>query len=133
MKSKDIYIGTIKKCGDIYWYEKYGEERFSPDCVIGSTTFGRIKKYAEPVCDNAILIKVDDKTFIWIDMINSKLDEFLISLGIAVKTIKTYPTSSYSLYVDENSLKPYFNCEINNLRTNQVKELSLNLKNKPKM
>ena len=65
-------------------------------------------------------------------MINSKLDEFLMNLGIAVKTIKTYPVSSYSLYVDENSLKPYFNFEINNLRTKQVKELSLNLKCKYK-
>ena len=37
MKQKDIYIGTLKQCRDIYNYKKFGEERYCPDFTIGGS------------------------------------------------------------------------------------------------
>lgn len=49
MNSKDVCIGTIKKCKSIYCYQNYGEERFVPNFIIGHTKLGETHKYVDIV------------------------------------------------------------------------------------
>ena len=128
MNSKDIFIGTIKKCTNLYGYENYGEEHFVPEFQICSTILGSLRKYVEKIDDKAILIKVNDNNYIWLDTINTKKEEFLINRGYAMNTIGIGPVCDNSLYVDVNTLKPLFDKEIDNLKVKDVKLLTLNLK-----
>ena len=128
MHSKDIFIGTIKKCTNLYGYENYGDEHFVPEFQICSTIHGSLRKYVEKIDEKAILIKVDDNNYVWLESINSKIDEFLINRGFAMNTIGVSPVSNNSLFVDKETLKPYFDKEIDNLKVKDVKLLTLGLK-----
>ena len=128
MNSKDIFVGTVKECSDIRAYKEYGEELYIPDFVLGKTEFGTTYKYVKVVDDKAVLIKVDEKNYIWLDMLESRMDEFLVNLGIAVKTIGTSPSCSGQLYVDAQTLEPYFEEEIDKLKVNHVRSLTSCLK-----
>ena len=47
MQSQNIFIGTIKKCKNLYWYEKYGDEHYFGDFQIGHCEIGTIYKYVD--------------------------------------------------------------------------------------
>lgn len=125
MKSENIFIGTVKKCGDIYWYNQFGEERFVGDFKIGSSITGSIHKYVNIIDDKAILIKINEDKYIYFDMITTPIEKILLSLGIPVKVIGTQPFHSNELYVDKKTLKPYFQNENENI---SIKKLTLSTK-----
>lgn len=124
MKSKNIFIGTIKECKNLYWYERCGDEQYVSDFKIGRTQIGTIHKYVDIIDKEAILIRINEKKYIWINLL-TKYDEFLVNVGIGVKTISTFPTSDHQLFVDEQTLKPYFKDENHNLSVKKIKSLVL--------
>lgn len=130
MKDYNIFIGTIKKCNNIYCYEKYGEERYVGDCIIGHTEVGEIHRYVDTITENAILIKVGKK-YIWLDLLTTFTEEFLVNLGIPINAFNTFPSTDNELFVDEESLAPYFeNTEDKNLSVKGLKkEISRSQKN----
>lgn len=123
MKSKNIFIGTVKKCKNLYCYKQYGDEKYFGDFRIGSTEIGTIHRYTDIIDEKAILIKVNEEKYIWIDLL-TKADEVLVNLGIPINIIKTFPTCDGALFVDKKTLKPYFENNINNnLNIKKIKSL----------
>lgn len=114
MECKDIFIGTIKQCKDLVSYNKYGEEHYTGDFRIGHTEVGTIHKYVDVIDKNAVLMRVSEDVYIYLDKVTSKFDELLVNLGIAVHTIGTEPLIDNGLFVDETTLEPIF--EDNNIK-----------------
>ena len=123
MECKDIFKGTIKQCKDLNSYNKYGEEHYSGDFRIGHTEIGTIHKYVDVIDNNAILIRVNECEYIWLDNITRKFDELLINLGIAVNTIGIAPYSDGAVFVDKTTLEPVFEDNNANLSVKKVKAL----------
>jgi len=120
MKKSNIYIGTVKQCNDMYWYERRGEKYFEGDFIIGYTISGRMRSYVDVITDKAILIKVSENSYVWFDLSNTIKDRILMGLGIAVNVINNKPHYDREYFVDESTLKPYFKENINediNVRT----------------
>ena len=120
MKKSNVFIGTVKQCNNIYWYERRGEKYFDGDFVVGHTTFGRMRSYVDKISDKAILIKVSEGKYIWFDLIDTIKDRILVDLGIAVNVIGTKPHYDREYFVDETTFKPYFKENMNediNVRT----------------
>lgn len=111
MKNRDIYIGTIKKCNSLYCYKKYGEKAYIGDFRINNTEIGQMYDFVDVISDQAILIKVTDNKYIWLNKIQSFGDELRVNLGISPKTISTYPSNDKDLFVDTKTLIPYFENE----------------------
>jgi len=127
MKKSDIFVGTIKKCNSLFYYKEYGEERYVGDFIIGHTEIGSIHKYVNIVCDKAILIKVNENKYMWLNLLTTLTDEILVNLGIPVKVINTFPSADNDYFVDKNSLNPYFE---NNEKTKiSVKSLKKTIDN----
>lgn len=108
MKSKNVFIGTIKKCKDLYYYEKYGDEHYFGDFRTERCAMGTIHRYVDVIDENAVLIKVGESKYIWVDLSKNKIEEFLVNLGIAINTIETTPYQNGDLFVDENTLQSVF-------------------------
>lgn len=108
MKKSNVFIGTVKQCKNIYWYERRGEKYFDGDFIIGRTTFGKMRSYVDEISDKAILIKVSEDKYIWFDLVDTIKDRILLNLGIAVNVIGNKPHFDKEYYVDETTLKSYF-------------------------
>ena len=128
MKSKNVFKGTIKKCEDFYSYMKYGEERYVGDFKVGKIEVGTTYKYANIIDEEAILLKMNDKKFVWLDLVNTKAEEILVNLGIACNAISTSPVCNNDIFVDEETLEPYFKGENTNLSVKKIKSLVSNSK-----
>ena len=123
MQSKNIFIGTIKKCKNLYWYEKYGDEYYFGDFRIGHCEVGTTHKYVDIIDEKAILIKVGESKYIWDDLLANKIEEILVNLGISMNTIRTIPSYDGDLFVDEKTIKHAFKDNKNNLSIKKVKSL----------
>ena len=123
MKNKDVYVGIIKKCNNLYFYERYGEKRFVGDCQIGPVMIGSIHTYVDVVAEKAILIKVNEEQFIWLDDLNNFVDGLLVDLGFPIKLIGTVPFATGELFVDKDSLVPYYIEEEKKTRNLKVRQL----------
>lgn len=108
MKREDIFIGRIKKCRNVYLYKQYGDSRYVPDFSINKTEFGTIENYAYEVDSCAILIKATENQFIWLNSLTSFFDEAKVNLGFSVNALETLPTQDGELFVDIDSLVPYY-------------------------
>ena len=128
MKSKNVFKGTIKKCEDFYSYMKYGEERYVGDFKVGKIEVGTTYKYANIIDEEAILLKMSDKKFVWLDLVNTKAEEILVNLGIACNAISTSPICNNDIFVDEETLEPYFKAEDKKLSVKKIKSLVSNSK-----
>lgn len=51
---------------------------------------------------------MSDKKFVWLDLVNNKLEELLVNLKIPYNTISIYPICDNDIFVDEETLKPFF-------------------------
>lgn len=111
MNTNQIYIGTIKKCRNVYLYEKYGEKRYIGDFSINNMECGYIDNIIEIITDEAILIKLEENKFVWINQIETLKDRLLVNLGIPSKIITVSPVIDKDLFVDKKTLIPYFSKE----------------------
>ena len=122
MKSNEIFIGTIRQCICINRYEEYGDEKFFPEFEINHNIFGSTEKYTKQITDQAILIRVNENKYIWINHLTSFKDDLLVNLGLPIKAISTKPSCDNDLFVVEDSLKPYFNnTENKNISVNKLR------------
>ena len=112
MKREDIFIGKIKKCRNVYQYKQYGDSRYVPDFSINKTEFGTIENYAYVVRDVAVLIKATENKYIWLNTLTSFIDEVKVNLGIEVNALNCEPTQDGELFVDIDSLVPYYEDEL---------------------
>lgn len=108
MKKSQVFVGTIKRCNNFYCYEKYGEEKYFADCRVGHTEFGTLSRYVDIIDEQAILIKVAEDEYIYLKSLKNPLEEILVDLKIYNKTITTYPSEDNELFVEEDTLVPYF-------------------------
>lgn len=108
MKNRDVFVGTIKKCNDLYCYKKYGETRYVGDFALRNIEVGQIQHYTDVVDDKAILIKIDEDKYVWLNSVMTIFDELLVDIGIPVNTISTVPSTDNELFVDKKSLVQYF-------------------------
>lgn len=108
MNTNQIYIGTIKKCKNVYLYENHGEKRYIGDFIINHTECGYIDNIVETITDEAILIKTNTNKYVWLNQIESLKDEILLEIGLPNKIINSLPIKDNDLFVDESTLIPYF-------------------------
>lgn len=108
IKQSDIFIGTIKKCNDFYYFKKYGESRFVPSYRIRSTVVGSTHYYVDVVEENTLLIKVDDDNYVRVKSLDGFFEIFFANRGIAFHTIGTKPCFDGDYYVDKKTIVPYF-------------------------
>ena len=111
MNTNQIYIGTIKKCKNVYLYENHGEKRYIGDFIINHTECGYIDNIVETITDEAILIKTNTNKYVWLNQIESLKDEILLEIGLPNKIINSLPIKDNDLFVDESTLIPYFQNE----------------------
>lgn len=111
MNTNQIYIGTIKKCRNIYLYENHGEKRYIGDFIINHIECGYIDNIVETITDEAILIKTNTNKYVWLNQVESLKDEILLEIGLPNKIINSLPIKDNDLFVDENTLIPYFQNE----------------------
>jgi len=123
MKSSDIFVGTIEKCSSAYFYNLYGKERYIGEFIINHREIGSIVSYSKQITDQAILIRVNEDKYIWINHLTNFMDDLLVNLGFSIKVINTSPSCDDELFVVKDSLKPYFNNTQNeNLSVNKLRK-----------
>jgi len=109
MNYEDIYIGTIKKVRNYHTYKTYGEWEFVPEFQTATICIGSSIPTFDILSKQAILIKMDEHKYVWLDDIRSFVDEIIINFGLLNnKIMHTLPTEDKPIYVDEASLVPYY-------------------------
>ncbi len=115
MKPKKIFIGDIKK------RIGHNETLFLSDKInvnnesITADYYGYLEKHDIVYKKNAFLIQVKDNYYLYYDNINSFIDFLRIYYGklgsnknYSELLMTTCPSSQNPLFVDRDSLKPYF-------------------------
>lgn len=115
MKTGQIFIGDIRKCTKYEAHNIFSSSFFIGDECIGSDAFGYIDLESEIYKENAILIKIENGGYVDLERFNSILDYIRIYKDIRKDGYMLgglmMPTSANninSLFVDEESLKPYY-------------------------
>lgn len=108
IKQSDIFTGTIKRCNDIDFYNKYGESRYIPDYRICSIEVGTIRSCFDVIDKYALLIKVDEDNYVRVESLDGFFEMFFANRGIYFRTIGTRPHFYDDYYVDEETVVPYF-------------------------
>ena len=113
MKPEQFFVGNINRCTK---YEKH--ITFSHSSCISCDSFGFIQADDELYKENAVLVKIPNGGYVDIEKIKTIWDWIKIYKNIHNNswTVSNYmmPTSAWgvnNLFVDEHSLKPYFNDE----------------------
>lgn len=116
MRQKQVFIGNIKKCTKYINHSRFNEIVYIGDKCINLNSFGYVETEDEVYKENVLLVKIKNGGYIDLENFNSILDYIKIykdnlKEGYALwKTIiPAYPREINSLFVDEKSLKPYFN------------------------
>jgi len=115
MKTNQIFRGDIKICTSYETYTSIVSEAYIGDQCIGRDCLGHIELDSEFYKRNAILLRIRRDKYVDLNRIASILDYIKIYLESRRKgfyledlAISTRPWSKGSLFVDEKSLKPYF-------------------------
>ena len=137
MKCDKIFIGDIGKCTT---YKKFTP--FEPDFVSNPSTtkntLGYIDIDDELYKENAILLQIADGIFIDLDSFHSFFNYLKIYKEIHKNSefhlgeliMNTAPTALGDLFIEENSLKPYYlDIKSNNI---SIHKLTRQIKKQPK-
>lgn len=118
MKPDKVFIGNIKRCTKYISHSRFTGNVFIGEECVNLSSFGYIESEDELYKENAVLVKTKNGGYIDLENFNSILDYLKIYKDDAQrdynlwKTIMpTHSRGNNSLFVDENSLKPYFNSE----------------------
>lgn len=116
MKPEQIFIGNIRKCTKYEEHTTFKSQTFIDSDIIDTDTFGYIVSDDELYKENAILLKIKQGGYVDIERLNSILDHIKMHKNITKRGFilggLIMSTSSHcidSLFVDESSLKPYYN------------------------
>lgn len=106
LKKKQIFVGKVKKCRNYDIYMRGKDE--SIDNV-------------ENINSYAVLIKVGNKRYIWVNMLNF-FEGFMVNMGYEIKVLGNYPKKDGDLFVDDSDLIPYYdNCDNQNIGVKRLK------------
>lgn len=126
MKKENIFVGEIRKCIDYESYLKHGENYYIADFELKSKTskieFGTSISTYKIIKENAILIKINDDRYIWLDTVLNPIDALFVDLGFNFDSLDTKPTEKNMVYVSSSSLKSYYDKEEQNQKI-RVKKL----------
>ncbi len=115
MKTDQIFIGDIRKCTKYETHTTFSSETYFGNQCIACDSFGYIDSDDELYKENAILIKIENGGYVDLDCFKSFLDYFKIyqditkegyRLGGLMMSTKAHCINS--LFVDKESLKPYY-------------------------
>lgn len=107
MKEKELYTGRIDECLDAYGYLTYGQERLVLNFILGKMKEYTLQRYTKQAYTNAILLKVTEEDYIWLNAPINETTPFMQRLGILQKHISTTPEKDHDLFVVKESLTPY--------------------------
>ena len=108
IKNAEVYIGTIKECIDVKKYKLYGDKRtvMATEWKTMTTKFqcGFQENYTKIINQQAIIIKTEDN-----ELYEYKLKlEDNIKLKNPIFSILTEPEDNEDIFLDENTLVPYY-------------------------
>lgn len=116
MKPEQIFIENIRKCTEYKENTTFQSKTYIDGECIGTDAIGFIESDDELFKENAILIKLKQGGYVDIERLNSILDYIKMRKDITktgyILGGLIMSTSSHridSLFVDETSLKPYYN------------------------
>ena len=106
-----LFVGNLHICTE---YENHFTCKFEGD--LGSGGFGRIETETELYKENVLLVKIAEGAYVELDKINTIFDELKIKFNVTKNGVKNIPNVTLfrspsglnNIYVDENSLKPYY-------------------------
>ena len=131
MKPEQIFIGNIKKCTKYEEHTTFSSSMYIGNQCICCDSFGTIAVDDEIYKENAVLIKIKNGGYVDLERLNSLLDYIKIHQDITKNGYRLgglmMSTSAHcidSLFVDEESLKPYYTDEqqIGNISVHQLKK-----------
>ena len=118
MKPDKVFIGNIKRCTKYISHSRFTGNVFIGEECVNLSSFGYIESEDELYKENAVLVKTKNGGYIDLENFNSILDYLKIykddvqrDYNLWKTIMPTHSRGSNSLFVDENSLKPYFNSE----------------------
>lgn len=134
INKENVFVGNIMRC------TKYD----TSNCIVmedmaGITSFGYVSKAHEPYKENQILIKICDNPEVYVEL--EKLKSFLTYIDIYSqvdrngihlneKILSTSSSFLGDIYVDFESLKPYYE-EKGKVKIKKIKkDVRLNIKDK---
>ena len=131
MKTDQIFIGDIRKCTKYETHNTFSSSAYIGDQCIGCDSFGYIDEDDELYKENAVLIKIENGGYVDLERFNSILDYIKIYRDITKDGYRLgglmMSTSGHcigSLFVDEKSLKPYYDDKqrTDNISVHQLKK-----------
>lgn len=135
MKTDQIFKGDIRKCTKYKTHVTLSGSTYIGEQCIESDSFGYIEDDDEIYKENAILIKIKNGGYVDLERLNSILDYIRIYRDISKNGYRLgglmMPTSSFCvdrLFVDEKSLKPYYDNE-QQTKNISVRQLKKQIKN----
>lgn len=118
MKPDKVFRGNIKRCTKYISHSRFTGNVFIGEECVNLSSFGYIESEDELYKENAVLVKTKNGGYIDLENFNSILDYLKIykddvqrDYNLWKTIMPTHSRSNNSLFVDENSLKPYFNSE----------------------
>ncbi len=135
MKIEQIFIGDIRRCIKYETHTTLSSSSYIGDQCIGCDSFGYIDKDDILYKAQAVLIKIKNGGYVDLERFNSILDYIRIYKDITKDgyrlgglMMSTSPHCIDSLFVDENSLKPYY-ADKQQTRDISVRQLKKQIKN----
>jgi len=121
MKNVTVYIGAIKKCLYPKAYQKDGDETFIPEFETRTTKMGYMRKNIEEVNNQAILIKTENNLYYQFKLTNTFIDKTRIIFNNENYALTSKPKHDDDIFVDENSLIPYYEEQPKSLSLRKLK------------
>lgn len=129
MNSSQIFVGNIKKCTKYEVHSTFSSETFIGDTCIGSDSFEYIEEESEIEKEQAVLIKVRNGAYVDLDSYRTALDYFKVRQSLTENGFRlnglimsTSPHCKGSLFVDSDTLRPYYTGEKKNVSVRKLKK-----------
>lgn len=126
MKNVTVYIGTIKKCLDLENYRIHGDNNgriMVEERTATSASLNRLITafYTKTINEQAILIKDKNNLYYQYKLTNSFIDNMKIKTKSINSALLGKPLFPDDLFVDENTLIPYYEEQPKSLSLRKLK------------
>lgn len=115
MKPEQIFIGSIRKCTKYEMHTTFSMTISIGGAPLGTDSFGYIEQDSILEKENAVLVKLEKGGYVDLDTFNSALDYLRIYKDVTKHgyrtgglILSTSPNKIGSIFVDESSVKPYY-------------------------
>lgn len=108
IKKENIFIGQVLECASLDRYKRDGEKSIIPSFQIGSMTESEVFNNIKIVDNYALLIR-QDECYLYVSVSGKKA------------LLNTSPSDENRFYVNESSLKSYYDIKEHNKKISQRK------------